>query len=74
MMKEYQVPQEIASRVVTYFTEGAKDCGLLGADGVLADPNSGVALATDFPIVAPNPRDRPDRRHRCRQNIGSLLQ
>jgi len=53
MMKEYQVPQEIASRVVTYFTEGAKDCGLLGADGVLADANSGVALATEFPIVEP---------------------
>jgi hypothetical protein len=51
MMKEYQVPQEIASRVTTYFTEGAKDCGLLGADGILADPNSGVALASDFPIV-----------------------
>jgi hypothetical protein len=51
MMKEYQVPQEIASRVAGYFTEGAKDVGLLGADGILANPSSSVALPSDFPIV-----------------------
>ncbi|MEZ0173732.1 MAG: hypothetical protein AB9Q20_05380 [Candidatus Reddybacter sp.] len=39
LMREFSVPDQISSRVSKYFLDGAKQCGLLGADNQL---NTGI--------------------------------
>lgn len=42
LIREFDVPQEMASRVATYFIAGAKQCGMLSADNVLVGGGSRV--------------------------------
>lgn len=36
LIREFSVPEQISSRVAKYFLDGAKQCGLLGANNILA--------------------------------------
>lgn len=40
LIREFGVPDQISSRVAKYFLEGAKQCGLLGANNLLSAPSS----------------------------------
>lgn len=39
LIREFDVPDNFASRVASYFLEGAKHCGLLGEDHILSKAN-----------------------------------
>jgi hypothetical protein len=65
LIREHGVPEDTASRVAGYFTEGARDAGIIGAGGVIAIPGPGSTTGTQAPTTAPmlegdNPSDDAD--------------
>lgn len=42
LIREFEVPDNFASRLASYFLEGAKQCGLLGSGDVLSRATSGA--------------------------------
>jgi hypothetical protein len=50
MIREYGVPQEVASRVVQYFVEGAREVGVLNSVNGLITANP-LKVSTDTRIV-----------------------
>jgi hypothetical protein len=59
LIKEFEVPDEQASRVTSYFIDGARQTGLLADDGVLSLGNSTGARSDPDDVAADEP-DRPD--------------
>ena len=39
MIREYDVPEDYAQRLMGYFAEGAKDAGMLNAQGIITSGN-----------------------------------
>jgi hypothetical protein len=85
MIREFQVPEEIASRVAGYFLDGAKQCGLLSSDNFLAAEGSIAeedAIATEengsLAVVAmPTPqsdRDLGQDAEKVRSTLGSVVE
>jgi hypothetical protein len=41
LIREHGVPEDTASRIASYFTEGARDAGIIGPNGVITIPSPG---------------------------------
>jgi hypothetical protein len=55
LVREHDVAEDFASRLVTYFTEGAKESGILSPNGIinLTPSNTGIANITEGTDSAP---------------------
>jgi hypothetical protein len=63
LIREHGVPEDIASRIVGYFNEGAKDSGILSANGTIsltAPAHVGTANILEGTDSAGPPVDDPD--------------
>lgn len=58
-IKEHGVAENIASRIVLYFNEGARDAGLIGPGGVIAMPDNGTSAQPTKDAPAASERDDP---------------
>jgi hypothetical protein len=63
LIREFDVPQDIASRIAQYFVQGCRQAGLLGGNGVLSTKNTGVEQSNAVPEleIENEPTEEPQR-------------
>lgn len=57
LIREFDVPQDMASRIAQYFVQGCKQAGLLGSNGVLSSRSASVEPANDSSVLAADNED-----------------